>query len=61
MMLNYLQYLMKFIVLVLWVVIGKLGQGGYYGGEEIVEGLGIDYVVVDFYQCGGQDYGYINV
>lgn len=60
-MLNYLQYLMKFIVLVLWVIIGKLGQGGYYGGEEIVKGLGIDYVVVDFYQCGCQDYGYINV
>lgn len=49
---------MKLTVLVPGVVTGKPGQGRHHGGEEIVEGPGIDHVVVDPNQCGGQDHGY---
>lgn len=51
---------MKLTVLVPGVATGKPGQGGHHGGEEIMEGPSIDHVVVDSYQCGGQDHGYTN-
>ena len=47
-------------VLIPGIVTGEPGQGGHHGGEEIMEGPGIDHVVVDPHQSGGQHHGYTN-
>ena len=47
-------------VLIPGIVTGEPRQGGHHGGEEIMEGPGIDHVVVDPHQSGSKHHGYTN-